>query len=1456
MAAAAPSPLASSEEKTNGSKLSRLLIDGGTTVLRNVFNYHHPPANLAADLNANYSTLNKLLRRRVLNGHQWDKLFPPGGAMPDSNTFDITLLFLLLTNICGLSPPPTGWLTKPPASDTSLEANLARVKYFRNVLYGHVTSTGVDTHSFSVLWQEISAVIVALGLQQSEVDRLKAERGGEENYLDALREWADCEIDIKTQLKENTFKLEEVHQVVTEIRQAQLNTDQEEEILQKLAKVDTENIIRHHSERYLEGTRKSVFAKVTNWLNDDNSPHRVMVIVGNAGMGKSVIAAELSKRMLQEGRLCGSHFCQHDKMRHRNPKVMLQSLAYQLSHSLPEYKKCLVKQLSRNLGVEINDMEVGDLFELLFEEPLSRLTDPNSTCLVIVDALDESEYQGRSELLDVIAKCFNKLPLWIRFLVTTRPEINICDSLKGLQPLLLEPSDEENLKDIRFLFEKRLSCKMQSENHELILQELAQKSEGLILWAQLLIDIIIENNSSLLTLKELNSTVPSGISSVFKSYFTRLESELDKELKITEEQFLNFLSAITASREPLPLGFVSKLLLQSKMSSSFQRKVSNAIASISSLLPVKDGCVHFFHKSLKDWLSDKTHFSQHNHSVDEQEGHRILSDLCIGELDEVKRKGVQHSEKFSDTTKYALQHGVQHILELDEDTRPCSLEDIVNYYVLDLEIVYAKLLVNIAVASEDIVSIMKFCVEKQHSVAESLKFLLNTHSRELKELPHVIFQTVLNEGGSDLISEASNLLKTKYSNISYLEYLNKNDLQGSVQTTFCCSSEVACFDVSPQSDYMVCECRDGTVQLWSLHTGNLLWKRPALNEKLYDDSFLKNAFKTSQGRCGLLFSCFKSVIFHPSKDVILPGVLSHAYSFNGELKRLYRESHCCFSICALSGDTILTDCPNNARCLILWSLLNGREITRTVRDEDVLTFALSQDGRLLAVSHSTGAICLLDVINDFKTLTKVEGSKESGMMKFSPDRRHLYCWHFYTVHCFRMGQHHLCYTVNNDESNDKVSLDGTPGRCVFQDPYAFLLGDSALPSSATVESPAALHSSYDPRFLFALNKQSFLESYPSSDIIRMLSLEKIAVKRYSVGKPSVCNIVFSINGATIYVITDENGCARITAWDSSSGELKAVKKIVSVSDICGSIDCHLVAVREGVLLATNKHGKGTAELWNSNLTERIRSWRYVENVIEMFPISDESVVFNFEMNAIILDVLKNDQKSISLSGMQLLACNSKSQVVTFSEGYPSDMHMWNGDTLLWKIQLPNIFSRLAGLFSPNEEFLVTWEKSLLVPGVCVLDPSSGKLLDILQPDGGARVCKFVSDVDCVVLTVLPRSDAWCFRLFNIRSGDLLSLIELETWPDSIASCPGKGFIACALQYSEDLFKIIQTRLSGCNRDSQKSLRSVIMYDRFTNPTPHSFVRLSSTTKLGLGLPNKVMSTCELSKLGLDETKKE
>ena len=140
----------------------------------------------------------------------------------------------------------------------------------------------------------------------------------------------------------------------------------EDEALRKLAKVNTERVIQYHSGKYQEGTRLCIFEIITLWLDDRASENRVMVISGDAGMGKSVISAVVCQRMRHAGRLSGSHFCQHNKARPRNPKIMLQSLAYQLSELLPLYKRELVKVLSRNLGEDINKLEVGELFELFF----------------------------------------------------------------------------------------------------------------------------------------------------------------------------------------------------------------------------------------------------------------------------------------------------------------------------------------------------------------------------------------------------------------------------------------------------------------------------------------------------------------------------------------------------------------------------------------------------------------------------------------------------------------------------------------------------------------------------------------------------------------------------------------------------------------------------------------------------------------------------------------------------------------------------------------------------------------------------------------------------------------------------------------------------------------------------------------------------------------------------------
>ena len=101
----------STKETTNYARLCRLLVDVGSQVLRQKFDSICPPATLNSYLSspAVQTTLRTLKARRVLNPSQWDKLYPPVGTVSvSSRDFDITLLMVLLRNICGLTTPASG----------------------------------------------------------------------------------------------------------------------------------------------------------------------------------------------------------------------------------------------------------------------------------------------------------------------------------------------------------------------------------------------------------------------------------------------------------------------------------------------------------------------------------------------------------------------------------------------------------------------------------------------------------------------------------------------------------------------------------------------------------------------------------------------------------------------------------------------------------------------------------------------------------------------------------------------------------------------------------------------------------------------------------------------------------------------------------------------------------------------------------------------------------------------------------------------------------------------------------------------------------------------------------------------------------------------------------------------------------------------------------------------------
>ena len=235
---AAYEALRATDEKANFQRLTRLLMRGGLALLKEVFDSIHPPPNLPAVLSNSVikTQLQTLRRNRVLTHPEWNCLYNPSGpgTYGKSTDFDISLLCKLLRAICSLTPPATGWDILPNSTDHSLEADLARIKFYRNKIYGHNHSMEISNADFENLWMEISDALLRIAGRISSAKRDEWKKSIETFFhepltpdakkcVDELREWYLLDMDTKDKLEKLDKKMEQM-----QIKQEQMKNEQEQ----------------------------------------------------------------------------------------------------------------------------------------------------------------------------------------------------------------------------------------------------------------------------------------------------------------------------------------------------------------------------------------------------------------------------------------------------------------------------------------------------------------------------------------------------------------------------------------------------------------------------------------------------------------------------------------------------------------------------------------------------------------------------------------------------------------------------------------------------------------------------------------------------------------------------------------------------------------------------------------------------------------------------------------------------------------------------------------------------------------------------------------------------------------------------------------------------------------------------------------------------------------------------
>ncbi|XP_060578466.1 uncharacterized protein LOC132735527 [Ruditapes philippinarum] len=215
MATASPGQATSSMTQQNRCRLLRLqmlIIDGGLQILRNILDTKLKNVSLSAFLQQERSTITKLRTRGIITQVQYDLLFPSVGIGPTTTDLDITLIICLLRNIktFGLNKN-FQWNTIPTQGDTTVEADISRLKIYRNEV-SHISSTsGITLNVFTTKWAEIEQVLLRLNSAvtpipdlQIMIDDFKVnplDPQAERRVQKAIDNWHKLETGVEAELK-------------------------------------------------------------------------------------------------------------------------------------------------------------------------------------------------------------------------------------------------------------------------------------------------------------------------------------------------------------------------------------------------------------------------------------------------------------------------------------------------------------------------------------------------------------------------------------------------------------------------------------------------------------------------------------------------------------------------------------------------------------------------------------------------------------------------------------------------------------------------------------------------------------------------------------------------------------------------------------------------------------------------------------------------------------------------------------------------------------------------------------------------------------------------------------------------------------------------------------------------------------------------------------------------------
>ena len=339
--------------------------------------------------------------------------------------------------------------------------------------------------------------------------------------------------------------------------------------------------------------REWLHEKLEAWRTKQ-SASRLFWLTGAPGSGKSAFAAHTAH--FGRSNVIGLNLCRYILSDRSDPRRVLRTLAFQAATRLHDYRALLLDRLKIDdpKETEIENKTAAELFDWLLVQRLRAGIDGDRRSdrfLIVIDGLDETIRDGRSELAEVLAEGASRLPEWVGLLVTSRRDPAVVRPFAGLQQQWIDPDSLQNKDDLQRYVQGWRGQSVTAEESALQERILAACSGSFQYLRQLRAGV----EAGLLDLNAQEG-LPKGLAALYLSWFQR---QFPDEAAY-ERDMVPLLEVLVAAEHPVPEDVLTGLFGWGV------REQARRLEQLGSLFERRPEGWAPFHKSLRDWLTDET----------------------------------------------------------------------------------------------------------------------------------------------------------------------------------------------------------------------------------------------------------------------------------------------------------------------------------------------------------------------------------------------------------------------------------------------------------------------------------------------------------------------------------------------------------------------------------------------------------------------------------------------------------------------------------------------------------------------------------------------------------------------------------------------------------------------------------------------------------------------------------